>query len=133
MTTQEFFNKQTEEGKLLFKTLDALIRKHDKTITVEVGSIMNVKKALVYKQDDVFKYGLTVTKNHFSYHSMVMYANPDVLENFKKESKNIKFQKGCFNFKSLETIDLSKFETFLKLSAQKDFAPVINHYKKKMK
>jgi hypothetical protein len=133
MTTQEFFNKQTDEGKLLFETLDTLIRKHDKTVTTEVGSIMSVKEALVYKQENVFKYGLTITKNHFSYHSMVMYANPDVLEKFKKESKGIKFQKGCFNFKNIETIDLTGFEAFLKLSAQKDFGPVINHYKQKKK
>lgn len=133
MTIQDFFNAQTDEGRILFQTLDALIRKYDKTVTVEIGSIMSVKEALVYKQDDVFKYGLTATKNHFSYHSMVMYAFPDVLEIFRKESKGIKFQKGCFNFNALKTIDLSNFETFLKLSAQKDFEPVINHYKQKKK
>ena len=133
MTIQEFLDKQTDEGRILFQTVDRLIQNYDTSVTVEVGSIMSVKEALVYKQDNVFKYGLTATKNHFSYHSMVMYANPDVLENFKKVSKGIKFQKGCFNFKNLETIDLSGFEAFLKLSAQKDFEPVINHYKQRMK
>lgn len=133
MKIQEFLEKQTEEARDVFKTLDVLIRKYDKTVSVEIGSIMSVNEALIYKQDDVFKYGLTATKNHFSYHSMVMYAFPDVLGIFRKESKGIKFQKGCFNFNALKTIDLSNFETFLKLSAQKDFEPVINHYKQKKK
>ena len=133
MNSSEFIDNQSEEVKKVFKTLDALIRKHDETITVEVGSIMSVKKALVYKQDNVFKYGLTVTKNHFSYHSMVMYAYPKVLEEFKAKSKGIKFQKGCFNFKSLQDINLSNFESFLKTSGQQDFSPVINHYKNKKK
>ena len=133
MKISEFINNQTEEAKNVFKTLDILIRKHDKNITVEVGSIMSIKKALVYKQDNVFKYGLTVTKNHFSYHSMVMYAYPKVLERFKEQSKGIKFQKGCFNFKTLNNIDLSNFEVFLKDSAEQDFTPIINHYKSKKK
>jgi hypothetical protein len=133
MTTQDFFNTQTDEGKILFQTLDELIRKYDTSVTVEVGVIMSVKEALVYKQDGVFKYGLTATKNHYSYHSMVMYAFPDVLEGFKKESKGFKFQKGCFNFNALENIDLSNFESFLEKSAQRDFSPVINHYKQKNK
>ncbi len=133
MKITEFLNKQNDEAKIVFKTMDEFIRKHDEKVTVEVGSIMSVKEALVYKQDNVFKYGLTVTKNHFSYHSMVIYAYPKVLEEFKTASKGIKFQKGCFNFKSLENIDLLKFQQFLKVSAEQDFYPVINHYKNKKK
>lgn len=133
MSIQDFINSQSEEAKEVFETLDALIRKHDKSVSVEVGSIMSVKEALVYKQDNVFKYGLTVTQNHFSYHSMVMYAYPKVLEEFKATSKGIKLQKGCFNFKSIQNFDLSNFEAFLKISSQQDFVPVINHYKNKKK
>ena len=130
---QEFLNNQTKETKLAFETLDALIRIYDKTVTVEVGSIMSVKEALVYKQNNVFKYGLTATKNHFSYHSMVMYVYPKVLNDFKSASKGLKFQKGCFNFNSIESINIPSFEEFLKQSAQQDFTPIINHYKNKNK
>lgn len=133
MKISGFINDRSEGAKEVFVTIDALIRKYDKTITVEVGPIMGVKEALVYKQENVFKYGLTVTKNHFSYHSMVMYAFPKILEEFKATSKGIKFQKGCFNFKSLETINLSNFEAFLKISGQQDFGPIIDQYKKKKK
>ena len=129
MSIQEFLKNQSEEAKNVFETLDALIRKYDKKVTVEVGSIMSVKEALVYKQENVFKYGLTATKNHYSYHSMVMYAFPEVLKEFKQISKGIKFQKGCFNFKSLEAINIIAFEKFVKESALIDFSPVINHYK----
>ena len=131
MTTQKFLNNQSEEAKNIFEILDTLIRKYDKTVTVEIGSIMGIKKALVYKQDNVFKYGITATKNHFSYHSMVMYAFPKIIEDFKITSKTIKFQKGCFNFKTIENINLPNFEKFLEQSSQQDFSPVINHYKKK--
>ena len=58
-----------------------------------------------------------------------MYAFPEVLKEFKQISKDIKFQKGCFNFKSLENIDLLKFQQFLKDSEEQNFYPVINHYK----
>lgn len=133
MTIQEFLNNQSDEAKTLFQTLDGLIQQHDRSVTVEVGTIMSVKEALVYKQDNVFKYGLTATKNHYSYHSMVMYAYPEVLTPFRRSAKNIKFQKGCFNFNGLKDLDLSNFELFLKTAAQRDFNPVINHYKQKKK
>ena len=129
MRTQDFFLKY--ENKMLFHTLDALIRKYDSSVSVEVGRIMSVKEALVYKQDNVFKYGLTATKNHYSYHSMVMYAYPQVLNEFKNLNIKIKFQKGCFNFKSIDDIDLKSFDEFLKQSATIDFSPVMEHYKNK--
>ena len=131
MKTNDFINKKDSATQVIFKTLNEIIRKHDSSVTVEVGSIMSVKEALVYKQDDVFKYGLTATKNHYSYHSMVMYAYPQVLTKFKKLNTKIKFQKGCFNFKSIEDIDLKSFDEFLKQSATIDFSPVIEHYKNK--
>ena len=133
MNVSEFLSVQTNEAKDIFETVDMLIRKYDKTVIAEVGSIMSVEEALVYKQENVFKYGLTLTKHHFSYHSMVMYAYPKVLEDFKKTSKSIKFQKGCFNFKTLEQLNLSSFEVFLKNSAQQDFTSVIKHYQNKKK
>ena len=131
MKTEKFIEKLEENNQLIFKSLDKVIRKHDQKVTVEVGSIMRAKEALVYKQENVFKYGLTISKNHFSFHSMVMYAFPDVLEKFKQELKGIKIHKGCINFKSIDALDLQKFEKLLKLSSQKDFSSVINHYKKK--
>jgi len=133
MGISEFLGNQTDETKNVFKTLDALIRKSDRDITTEVGSIIRIKEAIVYKQDNVFKYGLTVTKNYYSFHSMVMYVYPNILELFRKASKDIKFQKGCFNFKTLESINLSEFEELLRVSALQDFTPVIRHYKNKKK
>ncbi len=131
MEVSDFLNIQNEEAKKVFMTLDLQIRQIDKTVTVEIGSIMNVKQALVYRQDNIFKYGLAATKNHFSYHSMVMYAYPKILDDFKKNAGSIKFQKGCFNFKTFSDINTPAFEEFLKTSAKQDFTPVINHYKNK--
>ena len=44
---------------------------------------------------------------------------------------DVKLQKGCFNFTEAGALDLEKFKEMLRLSAEKDFSPVIAHYKKK--
>lgn len=128
MKVEDFLKQQTEEARQVFETLDGLIQAHDARVSVEVGSIMRVKEALVYKEEGVFKYGLTATKNHFSYHSMIMYAFPEVLADFKKANKGIKFQKGCFNFYTAKSLHLPSLTRFLALSANMDFGPVIRHY-----
>jgi len=133
MTVETFLDNQTDEAKAIFTTLHGLITSHDTTITAQVGAVMSAKEALVYNQEGVFKYGLTATKNHYSFHSMVMYANPDLLEELKQHTKGIKFQKGCLNFKTLAQVNTPAFEAFVKASAAKDFSPVLEHYKKKNK
>jgi hypothetical protein len=131
MDVQEFLAKQSKEAKDIFIVLDELIRKCDKKVQVKVEALMSVPEALAYHQEGVFKYGLTATSKHYSYHSMVMYAYPELLDDLKKEAKDLKFQKGCINFQSLEQVQGSLFEDFLMRSAQKDFQPIIDRYKKK--
>jgi hypothetical protein len=132
MTVETFINKQPENSKKVFKILDTLIREYDKMVSVEVNAIMGCKAALVYKQEGVFKYGIAATKHHFSYHSMVMYCYPDLLTNFKKTAKGIKFQKGCFNFKTIDAIDMTQFKTVLQNTAKQDFSPILQRYLKKL-
>ncbi len=133
MTIKEFLDHQSDESRKTFTVLHALIQSHDSKVVSSVGSIMSVKEAIIYKEAGVFKYGLTATKNHFSYHSMVMYAYPETLTSFKSVSKNIKFLKGCFNFKSLADINVPALEQFLHSSSNQDFSKVIHHYKKRKK
>ncbi len=103
----------------------------DSTVVESTGSVMNSQGALVYKQEDVFKYALARTKNHFTLHSMVMYAYPKTVKNLKEQSSKLKFQKGCINFKSLSDFPLSEFSALIKLFAEEDFTPILQHYKSK--
>ncbi len=105
----------------------------DSTVVENTGSFMNNQGALVYKQEDVFKYALARTKNHFTLHSMVMYAYPETVTQLKEQSSKLKFQKGCINFKSLSDFPLSEFSALIQLFAEKDFTPILQHYKSKKK
>jgi len=109
--------------------LRKIIRGQDKAVTEAPGAIMRAKDALCYKQEDIFKYGLAKTARGVTFHSIVMYANPDVFNFAKSQLKGVKFQKGCLNISSLEDLDFDTFEEMLRLSAAKDFSPVIDHYK----
>lgn len=131
MTKDEFLNSITEESAVIFRKLDEIVLKNDSLIECSIGSIMSIKTALVYNQENVFKYGIARTKNHYSFHSMVMYAHPEVLKEFKEFNAKIIFQKGCFNFKSIVDIDLKSFKDFLNRSSKIDFSPVIAHYKER--
>ena len=131
MDIQSFINQQTQETKAVFDHIHNLISKYDDKIHAEVGSVMGQEEALVYNQEGAFKYGITKTKNHYSFHSMVMYSYPELRERLKNQTKGIKFQKGCLNFKEASQIKLEEFETFIKDSALSDFSVVIEHYKKK--
>ncbi len=116
------------------KRIDGLretILRLDPAVTEKPGAIMSASDGLVYEQDGVFKYGLTQAKQHFSFHSMVMYANPDIAEFIKTHGKGLKLQKGCVNFQSPDHMDPAFFEEMIERSAAKDFSPVIAHYKKK--
>ena len=113
----------------LVNRLRKIIRDTDKAVTEAPGVIMRAKDPLCYSQDDVFKYGLTRTARGYTFHSMVMYANPDIADFAKARLRTVKFQKGCLNISSLEDLDFGAFEEMLRLSAAKDFRPVIEHYK----
>lgn len=115
----------------VFGKLHRLIQKHDPKVQAQIGTVMGKYQGITYEEEGVFKYGLNITKNHFSYHSMVMYAYPDILSALKERANKVKFQKGCLNFNSLEDIPLETFEQFLEVSAQQDFSPVVARYKKK--
>ncbi len=105
----------------------------DSTVEESTEAIMSNQGAFVYKQEGVFKYGLAKTKHHFSLHSMVMYAYPETVTQLKEQSSKLKFQKGCINFKSLSDFPLSEFSALIQLFAEKDFTPILQHYKSKKK
>lgn len=121
-----------EENKVISK-LRNTISDQDSLVSERVGTIMSTQGAFVYEQEGIFKYGLAKTSKHFTFHSMVMYAFPEVMEFSKKSfiGKGIKFQKGCINFSTLDSLSIEAFQKVLKLSAKQNFETVINHYRKK--
>ena len=133
MDIQAFIDSQPAQYKEVFAALHQHICAIDSTVDARIGPVMGIEDGLVYKQEGVFKYGITRTKKHFSFHSMVMYTYPELREDLKQKTKGIKFQKGCLNFSSADQIDHPDFVQFLKDSAQKDFGPVLRHYQNKKK
>lgn len=124
-----FLSELSEEEKIAIHKMRELIKEIDSNVKEKVGDIMSSKKCFIYEEEGVFKYGLAKTKNHFSFHSMVMYANSDVRDFIEKNSKFLKIQKGCINFKDVNDFSSDLFKEFMTISASADFSPVVNHYK----
>ena len=114
-----------------FAQLRSAILENDAHVKEKVGDVMSAKNGLVYLHEDTFKYALTMSKNHFSFHSMVMYANQDIWRLTGTLLPHVKKQKGCINFKTAEQLPVEPFIELIQKSAEKDFSPVIAHYQKK--
>ncbi len=130
---ENFLSQLSEEDRALFQSVLETVSKADKTVKAEIGNIMGGQPGLVFNQEGVFKYGLAKTTKHYTFHSMVMYAFPELLEELKSKTKGIKFQKGCFNFSSPERLEMSVFQEFMQHSSEKDFMPIVRKYQAKKK
>ncbi len=126
-----FVTELTLADQKIVESFRKCILSTDTTVVESTGSVMNCQGALVYNQEGVFKYALARTKNHFTLHSMVMYAFPETVISLKKNAGKLKFMKGCINFKSLDDFPLSEFSALIQLFAEKDFTPILQHYKNK--
>lgn len=131
MAAKEYINSLPEPQKNIVQQFRKIILDMDKGVEETFGKIMNIESALRYNQSGVFKYGFAVTKNYFTFHSMVMYANPILANDLKGKLKGVKFQKGCINFKNVEDFPLAEFKKHIEASAKIDFSPVIKHYNAK--
>ena len=126
-----FLTELSEEEKSIINQMRKLILEIDLKVKEKVGDIMSSKNCFIYEEEGVFKYGLAKTQNHFSFHSMIMYSNHEVRNFIVENSKSLKIQKGCVNFKTVNEFPLDLFKEFLLISKTADFSPVLNHYKKK--
>jgi hypothetical protein len=129
---KSFLTNISSSDKEIVESLQAIIIKKDSLVSERVGKLMNIEGAFIYEQEGIFKYGLAKTSKHFTFHSMVMYAFPEIMDLSKKSfiGKGIKFQKGCINFSNISSISIQAFQDVLELSSKKNFELVINHYKK---
>lgn len=131
MEKEQYLNSLGAKEQEVLRQFSKEILACDKTVAEKLGKLMSVACALCYNQEDVFKYALTVTPNHISFHSMLLYSCPPLMEELKGKLTKVKFQKSCVNFKSLEDFPLAIFKEHMKASAKVDFSLVIDHYKKK--
>ncbi len=129
VTAEEYISTLKENEQNVIQLFRKIILENDKAVSENFGKLMKNPNAFCYNEQDVFKYGITVSKNHISFHSLVMYSNPELMNELKTKLKKVKFQKGCINFKSLDDFPLSVFAEHIQTSSKADFSPVIQHYK----
>lgn len=108
-----------------------VILEADTSVKERVGDFMNHKGGLIYEEQEVFKYGLIKAKKYYTFHSMVMYVQPDAWTFIAAQPLDLKIQKGCINFRNIEDFPMDVFERFMQLCASKDFSGVIERYRRK--
>lgn len=131
MEIEQYISTLSEGAQKAIQRFRKVISENDKAVSESFGKFMSNPNAITYNEQDVFKYGLTVAKNYISFHSLVMYSNPELMDELKSKLPKAKFQKGCINFKSLDEFPESVLTAHMQRSSQIDFSPVINRYLKK--
>ena len=128
MTVTDFLSKQTPENRLILSEINDIIINADKTVTAEIGLMMRIEMIL-YKAKGSFKYGLSITKNHFSLHLMPIYGSPILHAKYANLLNKAKFQKGCINFKTPEEMPLDIVRELLNDCAKIDLIALMEMYK----
>ncbi|WP_343558871.1 DUF1801 domain-containing protein [Sphingobacterium sp.] len=131
MEIEQYISTLSEGAQNAIRQFRKVISENDKAVSESFGKFMSNPNAISYNEQGVFKYGLTVAKNYISFHSLVMYSNPELMDELKSKLPKAKFQKGCINFKSLDEFPESVLSAHMQRSSKIDFSPVINRYLKK--
>ncbi|MCX6305894.1 MAG: DUF1801 domain-containing protein [Bacteroidetes bacterium] len=132
MTVTEFLSEQSPENRLILTEINDIIVNADKNVTAEIGLMMGIEMIL-YKTKGFFKYGLSITKSHFSLHLMPIYASPALHATYKNLLNKAKFQKGCINFKKAEEMPLDIVRELLDDCARVDLIALMEKYKQDRK
>jgi len=131
MEIEQYISTLSQTEQQAISQFRKVILENDKVVSESFGKFMSNPNAISYNEQGVFKYGLTVAKNYISFHSLVMYSNPQLMDELKLKLPKAKFQKGCINFKSLDEFPESVLIDHMQISSKIDFSPVINRYLKK--
>ena len=132
MTVTDFLLKQTPENRFILSEINDIIINADKSVTAEIGPMMGIEM-IIYKAKGFFKYGLAVTKNHFSLHLMPIYGSPALHAKYASLLNKAKFQKGCINFKKAEEMPLDIVKDLLDDCARIDLIAMMEQFKMKRK
>jgi len=133
MTVTEYLATLSEAEQHILQQFREIILENDKAVSETFGKFMSNDNAFSYNEQNVFKYGLTVAKNHISFHSLILYMHPELMDELKKALPHAKFQKGCVNFKKADDFPPAVLTAHIQVSANIDFSPVIQRYQKKIK
>ncbi|MEM8772315.1 MAG: hypothetical protein AAGD92_11750 [Pseudomonadota bacterium] len=128
----DFFDDLPDDQKTLAKKLRAFVRRHDKNVEESEGDYMKMP-AVRFCEAGVDKYAIAKTKRGLTFHTMVMYAFPDIGVLAKKTLSGVKLQKGCINIIRPATLSLDAFEDFIAAGAKKDYTGVVEYYREKKK
>ncbi|MEI2272428.1 DUF1801 domain-containing protein [Sphingobacterium sp. ML3W] len=131
MEIEQYISTLSQTEQQAISQFRKVILENDKAVSESFGKFMSNPNAISYNEQGVFKYGLTVAKNYISFHSLVMYSKPQLMDELKSKLPKAKFQKGCINFKSLDEFPESILVDHMQISSKIDFSPVINRYLKK--
>ncbi len=129
MTPTEFLSKQDLATRQHLSAIHSGIIQHDPKITAKVETMMG-KEMIVYKEGGFFKYALANMKHYMTLHAMPMYAFPAILKKYKGLLPDVKFQKGCVNFKNAEAMPLDILEKLIRDCAKEDYASLRKYRKK---
>jgi len=131
MQIDQYINTLSDSEQQVIRQFRKAIAENDSAVSESFGKFMSNPYAISFNQQGVFKYGLTVAKNYISFHSLVMYTNPELMTELKLKLPKPKFQKGCINFKTLDEFPESVFAEHIQTSSKIDFSPMIKRYLKK--
>ena len=129
MSIPEFLAKQDAPRKELLSAIHKIIIDTDKKVSAKIDSMMG-KEMIIYKSDNIFKYGLASVKNYMSLHLMPMYGSAKVYDKYVKLFSKAKFQKGCINFKNEDEMPLNVVQQLIDDCAKIDMAALMAQYKK---
>ena len=105
MTPAAYIANQPEERQAVLASIHDIIINTDESVVAEVSPMMG-KEMIIYKANNVFKYGLASVKDYMSLHVLPMYGSPVIYDRYVKLLDKAKFQKGCINFKTAESMPL---------------------------
>ncbi|ULT25893.1 hypothetical protein KUH03_02605 [Sphingobacterium sp. E70] len=77
MEIEQYISTLSQTEQQAISQFRKVILENDKAVSESFGKFMSNPNAISYNEQGVFKYGLTVAKNYISFHSLVMYSNPN--------------------------------------------------------
>jgi hypothetical protein len=117
MTLVNFFKGMDPSRLKLLNKIHQIILASDKNVNPEVGKTMG-KTMILFKEEGIFKYALSSTKDYMSLHIMTIYGSSPLHAKYKALLPKARFQKGCINFKSAEDMPAEVVTAMIQDSAK---------------
>ena len=96
---------QPAERQSILSDIHTIILDQDKSVTSGIEPMMG-KEMIIYKCNEMMKYGLAGVKNYMSLHVLPIYGSKTLFEKYRSLLTKANFQKGCINFDSGDKMPL---------------------------